>query len=96
MICWFPGGFTVRLLRLSFTLLSSLALGLLFASTGLEAQNPFQSGVKYRTHFVVYDVQKKSTTTLFTIEGEWHAPNWNVDWLMIRVLRLGISHLLLP
>jgi TolB protein len=79
MIRSFPGGFTVRLLRLSFAFLSSLALGLLFASTGLEAQNPFQPGVKYRTHFVVYDVQKKTTTTLFTIEGEWHAPNWTAD-----------------
>ena len=60
-------------------MLSGLSLGLLFASAGLVAQNPFQSGPKYRTHFVIYDVQKKATTTLFTIEGEWHAPNWTAD-----------------
>jgi len=53
-------------------LLSGLSLVLLFATAGLVAQNPFQSGTKYRTHFVTYDVQKKTTTTLFTIEGEWH------------------------
>lgn len=34
---------------------------------------------KYRTHFVTYDVQKKTTSTLFTIDGEWHAPNWTAD-----------------
>jgi Tol biopolymer transport system component len=28
---------------------------------------------------VVYDVQQKTQTTLFTIEGEWHAPNWTHD-----------------
>ena len=28
---------------------------------------------------MVYAVQKKTTTTLFTIEGEWRAPNWTVD-----------------
>jgi TolB protein len=60
-------------------LLSSLALAQLFAPTGLAAQNPFPPGPKYRTHFVVYDVQKKTTTTLFTIEGQWHAPNWTSD-----------------
>jgi hypothetical protein len=48
----------------------------------LAAQNPTQSNAaapKYRTHFVIYDVQKKTTSTLFTIEGEWHAPNWTPD-----------------
>jgi TolB protein len=69
----------VKSLRRSLKSLSGLFLGLLFATAGLEAQNPFQSGVKYRTHFVSYDVQKKTTTTLFTIEGEWHAPNWTSD-----------------
>ena len=66
----------MRSLRLNFMLLSVLSLGLLFASAGLVAQNPFQSGPNYRTRLVIYDVQKKTTTTLFTIEGEWHAPNW--------------------
>jgi hypothetical protein len=28
---------------------------------------------------VIYDVEKKTTTTLFTIDGEWHAPNWTAD-----------------
>lgn len=69
----------MKSLRLSFMLLSGLSLGLLFATAGLVAQNPFQPGPKYRTHFVIYDVQKKTTTSLFTIEGEWHAPNWTAD-----------------
>ena len=69
----------MKSLRLSFMLLSGLFLGLLFASAGLSAQNPFQPGAKYRTHFVIYDVQKKTTTTVFTVEGEWHAPNWTAD-----------------
>ena len=57
-----------------------LFLGLPFASAGLDAQNTSQpGGSKYRTHFVVYDLQKKTTATLFTIEGEWHAPNWTTD-----------------
>jgi hypothetical protein len=55
-------------------LLSGLSLGLLFAPAGLAAQNPFQSGTKYRTHFVIYDVQKKTATTIVTIEGEWQVP----------------------
>jgi TolB protein len=80
MIRSLPGEFTVKSLRLSFMLLSGLSLGLLFASAGLAAQNPVQPRApKYRTHFVIYDVQKKSTTNLFTVEGEWHAPNWAAD-----------------
>ena len=43
----------MRSLRLSFMLLSGLFLGLLFAPAGLSAQNPFQSGAKYRTDFVI-------------------------------------------
>src|SRR4029077_16472490 len=77
-----PREFTVKSLRRSFKLLSGLSLGLLFASTGLAAQNPTHPGAvapKYRTHFVIYDVQKKTTTTIFTIEGEWHTPNWTPD-----------------
>src|ERR1700730_12323748 len=79
MIRSFPGGSIVRSLRLSFMLLAGLFLGLFCASARLSAQNPFQSGVKYRTNFVIYDVQKKTTTTVFTVEGEWHAPNWTSD-----------------
>ena len=69
----------MKSLRLSFTLFAGLFLGLLCASATLSAQNPFQSGTKYRTNFVIYDVQKKTTTTVFTVEGEWHAPNWTAD-----------------
>ena len=76
----------MRSLRWSFMLLSGLTPGLLFVSAGLAAQNPTHSGTvapKYRTHFVTYDVQRKSTTTIFTIEGEWHAPNWTLDGMYI-------------
>jgi TolB protein len=69
----------VKSIRWSFMSHSGLSLVLLFATAGLVAQNPFQSGTKYRTHFVIYDVQKKTTTPLVTIEGEWHAPNWTSD-----------------
>jgi hypothetical protein len=70
MIRSLTGGFTVKSLRLSFMLFSCLSLGLLFASVGLVAQNPIQSGApKNRTQFAIYDVQKKTTTTLFTVEG---------------------------
>ncbi len=69
----------MKLIRWNFMLLSGLSPVLLFATGGLAAQNPFQPGMKYRTHFVTYEVQKKTATTLFTIEGEWHAPNWTSD-----------------
>jgi TolB protein len=54
---------------------------LFFAIGGVVAQNsqPRAAAPKYRTHFVTYDVAKKTTTTLFTIDGEWHAPNWTAD-----------------
>lgn len=62
-------------------LYSGLFLGSLFAVSGLAAQTstPLRAVTKYRTHFVIYDVEKKTTTTLFMIEGEWHAPNWTPD-----------------
>jgi len=66
----------------SFMLVSGLSLGLFFAFAGLAAQNPVQpqtASPKYRTHFVVNDLQMRTTTTIFTIEGEWHAPNWTPD-----------------
>ena len=72
----------MKLLRLSFVLLSGLSLGLFVTPAWLAAQNPSQPGAlapKYRTHFVFYDVQKNTVTTLFSIEGEWHAPNWTHD-----------------
>lgn len=54
---------------------------LFFAVAGLAAQNSQARPAppKFRTHFMVYDVGKKSTTTLFTIDGEWHAPNFTPD-----------------
>ncbi|HWE85245.1 MAG TPA: hypothetical protein VG267_09900 [Terracidiphilus sp.] len=70
-------------LRSVLILLSGLSLGLLFAVSGLAAQNPTQPTPKYRTNFVIYDVQKKATATLFTIDGEWHAPNWTPDGMYI-------------
>ena len=70
----------MKLHRWSSMLLACLSLGLLVAPAGLAAQKPFQSGATtYRTHFEIYDVQKKTTTTLFTIDGQWHAPNWTAD-----------------
>jgi len=65
-------------------LLSGICLGLLFTITASAAQNvsqpaPSAPRPKYRTHFVTYDVQLKTAMTLFTIEGEWHAPNWTPD-----------------
>lgn len=72
-------GFTVKSPRSRFVLHSGLSLGLLLASVGLAGQNPAQPAPKYRTNFMVYDVEKKTTTTLFTIDGEWHAPNWTRD-----------------
>lgn len=53
-----------------------------FAVFAGAMKNPAQaraSAPKYRTHFMTYDVQKKTTSILFTIEGEWHAPNWTAD-----------------
>ena len=69
-------------IRWSFLLLAGLTLGLLFADTGLGAQSRSESNAaapKYRTNFMVYDVQKKQTRRLFSLEGEWHAPNWSPD-----------------
>jgi len=61
---------------------AGLFLCLLFASAGHAAQNPGHPAAaapKYRSHFVIYDVQTKTVTTLFTVEGEWHSPNWTSD-----------------
>jgi Tol biopolymer transport system component len=79
----------MKSLRSIFILLLGMCLGILFAVSGLPAQNatsPAAGGQgaqapqpKYRSHFVVYDVQKKTSKTIFTIEGEFHAPNWTPD-----------------
>ena len=63
-----------------------LAAAILLAASGLSAQNatsPAAGGLgaqaqqpKYRSHFVVYDVEKKTVSTIFTVDGEFHAPNW--------------------
>lgn len=53
------GEFTVKSFRLSFMLLSVLFLG---QSSAVTAQTPSQSSAvspKYRTHFVIYDVEEK-------------------------------------
>jgi TolB protein len=56
-----------------------LVLGLLFA-VGVAAQDSGKKAApKYRTHFVTYDVETKATIMLFTLDGEWHAPNWTPD-----------------
>jgi Tol biopolymer transport system component len=68
----------VKSLQLRFILLSCLAPGVVFSALA-AAQNASQPAPKYRTHFVTYDVQKKTTSTLFTLDGEWHAPNWTAD-----------------
>jgi hypothetical protein len=47
---------------LSQILLSSLSLGLLFAPAGLAAQTPYNPeavAAKYRSDFVIYDLQQK-------------------------------------
>lgn len=75
------GGLTVKTLRWGIAMVCSVTLGLLCAA-GVMAQNQRQPGAAhahYRTHFVVYEVQKKRTAPLFTIDGEWHAPNWSRD-----------------
>ena len=68
--------------RVSFPVHLGVVLGLLCAVGAVGAQSAgHQSAAtpKYRSHFVVYNVKNKSTTTLFTIDGEWHAPNWTPD-----------------
>jgi len=72
----------MKSLRLISGLHSALCLGMLLASAAPAAQNPTQPAAaapKYRSHFVIYDVENKTTTTLFTIDGEWHAPNFTAD-----------------
>jgi TolB protein len=65
-------------------LLLSSPLALLFAITKPASQNASQPSAsaqppKYRTNFLIYDVQTKTSKTIFTVEGEWHAPNWTLD-----------------
>lgn len=70
----------MKSLHRSFVLLAALCLGLPFVVAGLHAQNRAMAPrPKYRTHIVVYDVQTKTTKTIFTADGEWHAPNWTPD-----------------
>jgi TolB protein len=71
----------VKSFRRTSVVLAGLCIGQMVAA-GLSAQNPAHASAaapKYRTHFVTYDVQKKTAATLFTIDGEWHAPNWTAD-----------------
>lgn len=71
--------------RRIFVLAAMLAAGAMFACAGMAAQNAPQRAAHphYRTHFMVYDVEKKTTTTLFTVDGEWHAPNWTRDGMYL-------------
>jgi TolB protein len=64
--------------------LSGLCLGLLVAVAAIAAQKATQPAAsapqpKYRTHFWIYDVYGKTTSAIFTIDGEWHAPNYTLD-----------------
>ena len=57
-------------------------LALTLDVAAVAAQNASQGAApkpKYRTHFVVYDIDAKSAKSIFAIEGEWHAPNWTPD-----------------
>jgi Tol biopolymer transport system component len=65
-------------LRRGLVLLASLFVAL----SALSAQNA-ATPPKYRSHFVVYDLSAKTTRTLFTLDGEWHAPNFTPDGLFI-------------
>ncbi len=72
----------MKWLRWGFLWLSNLTLGLMFASAGSAAQTRSQSPAvvaKYRTSFMVYNVRTKVVQKLFSLEGEWHAPNWTPD-----------------
>jgi len=68
----------VKSLRCGSILLSALCLGL-SAVTALPGQNTASPSPKYRTHFLIYDIEAKTAKTVFTIDGEWHAPNWTPD-----------------
>ena len=67
----------------SFRCAFMLLFGLCLAAAALSGQNTARSSEsvkpKYRTHFMVYDVQNKTTKSMLTAEGEWHAPNWTPD-----------------
>ena len=74
----------MKSLRSALMPVSCICLGLLSSLSAPAAQNASQPGVsarqsKYRTHFLIYDVEKKTTGTIFSLEGEWHAPNWTPD-----------------
>lgn len=82
------GGFTVKSVRFTSTLLPVLCLGLLLAAGAAFAQTASQrtmatggaaAQAKYRSSFAVYDVQTKTTKTIFRAAGEWHAPNFTPD-----------------
>ena len=69
----------MKLFRSGLIVLAGLVMGLLFLVAGRAEGHPAHgcaAAPKYRTRFVVYDLRNKTATTLFTIRGEWHAPNW--------------------
>lgn len=55
-----------------------LGLGSSFVAGALEAQDSAQA-IRYRTHIMVYNVQTKTTKSIFTADGQWHSPNWTID-----------------
>lgn len=69
----------MKLFRSGLIVLAGLVMGLLFLVAGRAEEHPAHgraAAPKYRTRFVVYDLRNKTATTLFTVRGEWHAPNW--------------------
>lgn len=61
-----------------FAALAGLCLGLLLPSAPF-AQTPAAAKPKYRSHFTVYDVRTQKASIIFTLDGEWHAPNYTFD-----------------
>ncbi len=59
--------------------ISILTFGVIATATAQNSNQARTAAPKYRTHFQVYNVERKTTETLFTIDGEWHAPNWTPD-----------------
>lgn len=69
----------MKVFRSRLILLVGLLPALLFPVAGRAVQHathPRAAAPKYRTRFVVYNVENKTATTLFTLRGQWHAPNW--------------------
>ena len=71
-------------LRCLSAIVPGVCLGILISANLLNAQSAAQPAAaaqrpKYRTHIMVYEVRTGTTKTIFTGEGEFHAPNWTAD-----------------